>query len=382
VRLALVNLTGGGLSGGYQKYLRRLAPLLRNHRRIEALQNFVPSSAAAALGEAERDSLTPYPPSDAIQGFPWLRAAVRRFEADAVFVPTARWLDFAGVPTVVMVRNMEPLVLPFAGNSCFEAGKNLARAWAAKRACRRADRVVAVSGYVKSFLEQKWKLPAEKLDVVFHGVDAPGGEMRRPRALASLDAPFVFAAGSIRPARGLEDLIRALAILREEGAAIRAVIAGDTRGANFEAHFRRLTSLADRLSVGPLIVWAGQLDPAEMAWCYRHARVFAMTSRVEACPNTSLEAMSHGCLCVSTDSAPMPEIFGKAALFYRAGDARGLADRIRELLSASGADSERLAAIGASTARRFDWSDTVEATIDSLLRATARSQRGGKRHSG
>ncbi len=382
MRLALVNLTGGGLSGGYQKYLRRLAPLLRNHPRVDALDNFVPNSAAVALAEAGMESLTPYSPKDAIKGFPELRAAVRDFGADAVFIPTARWLDFGGVPTVVMLRNMEPLVFPLAGNSLVEGGKNLARAWAARRACRRADRVIAVSGYVKNFLEQKWRLPAEKLDVVFHGVDAPANEMARPRALASLDAPFVFAAGSIRPARGLEDVIQAVSILRDQAVAIRVVIAGDTRGAHFETHYRKMMSLADRLSVSALITWAGQLDPKEMAWCYQHARIFAMTSRVEACPNTSLEAMSHGCLCVSTDSPPMPEFFGKAALFYSAGDARGLANRIHDLLSASHAEAERLSAAAISRVERFKWEATADATIDALSRAITSSRHGREDHSG
>jgi glycosyltransferase involved in cell wall biosynthesis len=132
-----------------------------------------------------------------------------------------------------------------------------------------------------------------------------------------------------------------------------------------------MMSLADRLSITSRVIWTGQLDPKQMAWCYQHARIFVMTSRVEACPNTSLEAMSHGCLCVSTDSPPMPEFFQKAALYYSAGDASGLADRIRVLLATPKPETERLSAAAVALAGNFRWESTATATIDAISRATA-----------
>jgi len=367
VRLALVNITGGGLSGGYRKYLRRLAPLLRAHPSVDGFDSFVPESARDEFAHSETSPQSYYSQSDAMKGFPALRAAVRTFGASAVFIPTARWLDFGAVPTVVMVRNMEPLVLPFPGNSIFEAGKNLTRAWAAQRACKRANRVIAVSGYVKSFLEQKWGLPMEKVDVVYHGVDAPSDEMACPPQLASIDSPFLFTAGSIRPARGLQDIIHAVSHLKNSGVDLQVVVAGDTRG----AHYRKMMSLAERLSIASRFLWAGQLDPKQMDWCYHNAQVFVMTSRVEACPNTSLEAMSHGCLCVSTESPPMPEFFEKAASYYSAGDPLGLADQIRILLAKLQVDTDRLSAAATARAREFRWESTAAATIDAISRATA-----------
>jgi glycosyltransferase involved in cell wall biosynthesis len=369
VRLALVNITGGGLSGGYRKYLRRLAPLLRDHPSVDGFENFVPESVGSEFAHSESPPESYYTQNDARRGFPQLRAAVRAFGASAVFIPTARWVDFGDVPTVVMVRNMEPLVLPFSGNSVLEGGKNLARAWAAQRACKRANRIVAVSSYVKSFLEQKWAIPTEKVDVVYHGVDSPAEEMTCPPQLASNDSPFLFTAGSIRPARGLEDILRAVSHLKNDGVDFQLVVAGDTRGAYFNAHYRKMMSLADRLSVASRVLWAGQLDPKQMAWCYHHARIFVMTSRVEACPNTSLEAMSHGCLCISTDSPPMPEFFEKAAIYYSAGDARGLADRIRALLATPKVETEQLSAAAATLARDYRWESTAAATIDVISRA-------------
>jgi len=143
VRVALVNVTNGGLSGGAVKYLRRLLPLLRSHPDVAELHAFVPPGTSHIIGLAE-PALT-WHPYDVYGGFRGLRARLQRLRPDVLFIPTARWLDCGSLPTVVMVRNMEPLTKPIGDNSPGEALRNLGRAYAARRACRRATRVIAVS---------------------------------------------------------------------------------------------------------------------------------------------------------------------------------------------------------------------------------------------
>src|SRR5262245_19807376 len=106
MKLALVNLTGGGLSGGYAKYLHRLVPMLRADPRIAKLSVFMPPSIAWSGSPGVE--LETWPRSDA-RGLSYrgLRRHVRALHPDVAFIPTARWLDFGGIPTVVMVRNME-----------------------------------------------------------------------------------------------------------------------------------------------------------------------------------------------------------------------------------------------------------------------------------
>jgi alpha-1,3-rhamnosyl/mannosyltransferase len=92
---------------------------------------------------------------------------------------------------------------------------------------------------------------------------------------------------------------------------------------------------------------------------------FVMTSRAEACPNTALEAMSAGAMIVSVDHEPMPEFFGDAALYYRAGDARALAERISTVLAGRVSPPE-IAARARARAAGFTWSTTADRTIHEL----------------
>ncbi|MES2176520.1 MAG: glycosyltransferase [Gemmatimonadota bacterium] len=369
MRIAVVNLTAGGLSGGYRKYLGELIPLLRMHPDVERVDVFVP--AAAMKPEVmEAAGYRSWPPDDARRGFPSLRTQIAAAAPDVVFIPTSRWLDFGGIPTVVMIRNMEPLERPFAGNTLAEAARNIYRAHAARRASLRADRTIAVSQHVHDFILERWSLRPERVGMVYHGIESEGMEATRcpPRLAQSDMSRLLFTAGSLRPARGLEDVIAALATLRGDGYDFQLAIAGAADPTSRQ-YPPRMEALARQLGVDKAIVWLDRISVAEMAWCFDHSRAFVMTSRCEACPNTALEAMARGALCVSTDKAPMPEFFADAALYYPAEDAAGLAGRLRTVSTMETREALALREAARTRAAAFSWLTTAERTVAELAAA-------------
>jgi glycosyltransferase involved in cell wall biosynthesis len=313
-------------------------------------------------------SLSSWPESDARRGFPWLKAELKRISPDVVFIPTGRWLDCGQVPTVAMIRNMEPLTVPFGGNTFVEGLKNLARAYVAKRACLRASRIIAVSRYVRDFLTGTWGIDPNKVGTVYHGIEPPPDEEKTLKPPALQQSPvgdFLFTAGSIRPARGIEDILHALAAAKERGRILAAAIAGGTDpGTGF--YLDRMRNLAEKLGVSGRVLWTGRLSPLEMSWCFHHCKAFVLTSRAEACPNTALEAMSHGCLSISVNHPPMPEFFGDSAIYYKAGNGDELAVRIEQAMNASTLEIEGLRAAARARARCFDWKKTAALTVDQL----------------
>jgi glycosyltransferase involved in cell wall biosynthesis len=368
MHLAWVNLTNGGMSGGYHKYLRRIVPRLANDARVKRIDMFSPAGIARVTDIDGLASHTGWPDAAKWRGFGEAKRAIARLSPDVVFIPTARWLDTEGLPTVVMVRNMEPLVRQEAGNPFPERGVNLARMVAAKRACARAHRIIAVSDFVQSFLEKEWGIPGSKVARVYHGVDETdaASKLTKPKALEHAGSPdFLFVAGSIRPMRGIEDAIRALQALKDDFPALVLVIAGAIEGRvnAWATHLRRVAEVA---GVSGRVIWGGKFSPTEMAWCFRHCRAFAMTSRVEACPNIALEAMSAGAPIISSANAPMPEFFRQAACYYAAGDSAQLADRAREILVLSRQELAARVDAGLARARDFRWDDCANRTLIEL----------------
>lgn len=365
MHVAMVNLTGGGMSGGYRKYLSSLVPRLRRDEKL-GLDVYVPPSLVEPLAVEGLGGLLSWPDDDERHGFPKLRAELRARAPDVVFVPTARFLE-CGRPCVVMVRNMEPLARPLAGNTLRAWLRNLARAWVARSACRRAARVIAVSQHVADFLASRWGLARESVGVVHHGVDPAPPVTTRPPVLAAVEpGRFLFAAGSLRPARGLEDAILALRHLGPEPPLL--IVAGEP-DADSLPYARRLRRLAEREGVAGRVVWTGALDRAGMDWAYAHCAAFVMTSRSEACPNTVLEAMSHGCLSVSVERAPMTELLADAATYYDEGDAHDLARRSMVLLGLGSPERAQVSARTRGRAAEFTWDRTAERTQAELEKA-------------
>lgn len=360
MKIAVVTLTRGNISGGSRKHLQRVVPLLRAHPGVERVDVFMPPQLA-------REGELTWPKHDAKFCFRELRRSLTNLHPDVVFIPNARMLRVRGIPTVTMVRNMEPLEVPFDGNPLLQGVTNTIRARAARTASRRSDRVIAVSDHVRDFLMQSWKIPAAHIGTVYHGVDVPSDDAPRPpAAIAELAGTrFLFTAGSIRPARGLTDLLNALP---EVPADVRMVIAGSVDG-GFESYGRHLRRLAEVRGVASRIIWAGQLSAEEMSWCFRNATLFVTTSRAEACPNTVLEAMAHGAVSVSTSHAPMPEFFADAALYYRERDAADLGRRLVGALAFTDEHRGRFRDAALARARLYTWDATARNTVLELQRA-------------
>jgi glycosyltransferase involved in cell wall biosynthesis len=362
-----VNLTAGGLSGGYRSYLRHLLPQLSTHPEVKALRVLVPP-AGADTGTLSSGQVQAWPEGEQRDPGHWIRRNLQEFRPEVVFVPTARAFRFAKVPTVVMVRNMEPLLCPIRGNPVPEALRNLVRREVARRACRGADRIIAVSGFVRDFLVERWGLPRDRVGVVRHGVsqNVPAERLRPPAGIGGLEEErWLFTAGSLRPARGLEDLLGALPRLGGELRQVSLAIAGEPDPAT-RRFALGLRMRADRAGVGGRIRWLGRISAAEMGWCFRHAEAFVMTSRAEACPNTVLEAMAHGAISISTDQQPMPEFFGESALYYPAGDAARLAKQIEAVRALSTGDRAGMRQAARDRARPFTWERAAAETIVEL----------------
>lgn len=365
LKVALVNLTSGGLSGGYAKYLAALLPLIDADSRVAQLAVFAPPGVRVPGFEQVR-TWAAGPLQDPHRE---LRRQLAAIAPDVIFFPTARLVRLGSTPTVVMVRNMEPLTVPFAGNPWREGLRNVARAIAARAACRRASRVIAVSKHVEAFVKKRWRVPEDGISVVYHGIEPITARPGLPSAskLQQLRSGFLFTAGSIRPARGLEDAIRALPAVVRQNPSQSLVIAGraDASGRPYAA---RMAKLARDLGVDSAVIWAGQLTPMEMAWAYNGCDAFIVTSRAEACPNVALEAMSHGARIVSTTQPPMPEFFGEAAAYYPPRDSGQLAVQLNAILSRP-SDAATRAIAGAARAASFTWERTADRTIRELQRA-------------
>jgi len=370
MRICILNITSGNMCWGYRNYLTHLLPRLAVHPDVEALLVGVPQTIDVSQWRKRAPSVEWLTVGSALltrgrEVGQKARKAVEQFSPDVIFIPTARYWSFGDVPAVSMVRNMMPATRAYSAH-LLDYAKNWARFIQMRSAVKRSSRVIAVSQFVGNYLSSNLAVPTEKIGVVHHGIESShGGTPQRPASIPDdWCGRFVFVAGSIYPYRGLEDIIFAWDHM---DAAVRppVVIAGFI-GHGVRKYYNHLRSLLHTRNLESQIRFVGPLTKEEMVWCYRDCTAFLMTSRVEACPNIALEAMASGCLCVSTDSPPMPEIFGDAALYYPAGDASVLVERVLPVLQWADDRRDKAKRVAVSRAREFTWEACCDQTVREL----------------
>lgn len=372
MKLAIVNLTSGNLSGGYRKYLTVLPPLLLQNKKITTVRTYVPDGVKLSSDIP----LIHYTPEHYFSnGHKSIAQDLSIYEPDVIFVPTARRFRYGNIPVVNMIRNMEPLETPYGKNPKIEMVKNYFRAREARLASVQASRIIAVSDHVKNFLINNWALTPDKIGVVYHGINSQiksTSDATKPIS-ARDNKQFLFTAGSIRPARGLEDLIIALPQVLIDHPELHLMIAGGV-DPGMNAYHGYLKDLAEKHSISNHLIWAGHLNRNEMAWCFQNSMAFVMTSRAEACPNTVLEAMSSGAVSISTDKSPMPEFYRDTALYYKGGDAGSLTNAITKVLKMEDSSLKKHSASAKKRAEEFTWKTCADNTVKELNRVFKNSQ--------
>jgi glycosyltransferase involved in cell wall biosynthesis len=375
MRLAMICLTGGDVSGGYRTYLQNMLPRLAAHRDVEALLCLAPERAGLpeSLGPVSGLTHAPCRPLGARhlvrEPDRLMQAALAAFAPDIVFVSLGRYIRWRRVPTVVMLQNMEPFVPGLPGDPPVERCRKFLERRLAARAVRRADHTIAVSGFVREYLTKTLRVPLRRVSQVYYGMPPIGDAPRaRPASVPrEWDGEFLFTCGSVRPARGLEDAVAALGELRQRGRPVQLVIAGAAvpRLRSYQSH---LQDSILRRGLAEQVRWTNYISGGELAWCYEHCAAFLMTSRVESFGMIGLEAMAHGCLCVAADNPCLPELFGQAAMYYHPGDGTSLADRIEQVHSWTEEEKAQMASAARARAAEFSWDAATDATVAVLLR--------------
>ncbi len=238
-----------------------------------------------------------------------------------------------------------------------------------RRSLFQATRVIAVSEASARDARALIGVPASRISVVPHGPPAlPPADPQRVAALRETwKAPegYVLYVGNFLAHKGLDVLVRAMALLKAQGRDLPLVLVGkeDSRSV-------LLGRLAGGLGLDRA-VFAGALEDADLASAYAGARVLVCPSPWEGFGFPMLEGFAASVPVVAVDSGAAPEVAGGAATLARPGDAAGMAEAVLAAWSDEGLRT-RLAVGGRQRLQAFSWERAARETLKAYAETTAR----------
>ncbi len=171
----------------------------------------------------------------------------------------------------------------------------------------RTDLFLFESAYAADMFRAKIGRPGAMVRIVRNGV----GDSEFAPVTVRGDATDIVCVGELRPVKGIDVLIEALAILNGSGQRVSATIAGEgPQGAE-------LVVQAQRRGVADQIRFVGY-QPAREAFAM--GRMLVLPSRAESLPYVVLEAAAAGVPIIATSVGGIPEIFGPQAEHLVAAD--------------------------------------------------------------
>jgi glycosyltransferase involved in cell wall biosynthesis len=184
------------------------------------------------------------------------------------------------------------------------------------------------------------------------GLDRPAG------------APFFLFVGSFEPRKNVAGLIRAYAasgLYASRGIRLRLV--GLTLGEG-----NPVVGLAQST---PGVDVAGYVDDRALAEAYAQCLAFVYPSLCEGFGLPLLEAMSNGCVCLSTATSACPEVAGDAAFYCNPHDPADIAHGLRQIAGLSPAQRRHRAGRARARASLFTWARFYDGLAGVLENAAA-----------
>jgi D-inositol-3-phosphate glycosyltransferase len=281
---------------------------------------------------------------DVIHSHYWLSGRVGQWARDAWRCPhLATFHTLAAVKNLVCGPGSEPEV-------------RLAAEHELAAAC---DRIVVTCIRERDNLIWHYGAEAGRMAVVPCGVDLDrfrplDQTTAREQIGVGPDENLVLYVGRLAPEKGLDRLIRAVAMLGHIPRLRLMVVGGD--GAADAAH-RRMVEISRSCGIGGRIIFKGRVEQSELSLFYSAADLLALPSAYESFGMVALEALACGTPLAATRVGAMESLLRNAANGRLARDLRpsSLAAAIEDVLRHQSAEPRR-----AETIRRsvlpYEWS--------------------------
>ena len=227
---------------------------------------------------------------------------------------------------------------------------------------RDCQRIIVATEKEKRDLVCCYDAVPEKIGVVPCGVNMelfrPADKRIARKALGLTDEKVLLFVGRIDPLKGIEQLVKAVPLIKTSGNLRLVVVGGDE---NSKTELEELQKLAGELDIKDKVIFRGLEKQEQLPYFYSAADVCVVPSYYESFGLVALEALACGTPVVASDVGDLKNIIrpGETGRVMTDNSPEKLAEGINSILTGRPDDEESRLAVRASI-NRFDWSEIAE----------------------
>ena len=264
--------------------------------------------------------------------------------------------------SVCTIHDLTPFTFP--GHKAKSGWRNWAYRAVFRATVNKAHRVIAVSNSTKLDMVKHFNVAAEKISVIYEGVDERftiiknSGIISEVKKKFGITKPYILYVGVWRSHKNIEALIRAFTNLKKTYKIEHQLVLGGRE----DLHY---TNVRQEINASPFkndIITIGYVENNELPIIYSGADLFVLPSYIEGFGLIAIEAQACGCPVASTNTSSMPEVLGESALFFDPRNVDEMTAQIHRALTEPGT-REDLIFRGKNNATRFRWKKCASETL-------------------
>lgn len=232
---------------------------------------------------------------------------------------------------------------------------------------KKAKKVITISEFSKSEIAEIYKVPLEKIEVVYPSYDKdlfhgkiPKTKIDQVRKKYGIKGKYLFYWGTLQPRKNISRLIEGFAKLKNK--TYKLVICGK-RGWLYEQIF----DLAKRLKIEDRVIFTGFAPDEDLPALVKASQAYVLPSLYEGFGMPVVEAQAVGTPVVVSSTSSLPEVAGPSAIFIKNPESvDDIKEALEKLISLTKTERDKIIKEGKENIKRFDWSLSAKKLINIL----------------
>lgn len=279
-----------------------------------------------------------------------------------IFFSPAHYLPFfISLPMVVTIHDLSFFYYP---NQFRKIDLYKLKNWT-EYSVKKAKKIIAVSKTTKEDLIRFYKIPKEKIVVIYNGYEKPKKSKSWKKVLPKYGLKrkkFILHVGTLQPRKNLEVLVDGFLYFVKENPQYQLVLAGK-KGWLYKNLIKKIENLP--LSIRNKIILTDFLSDEELVTLYQNAFVLVISSLYEGFGLPLLEAMSFNLPVISSAAPSLLEIGADACLYFNPYSSFELKEKLTKLVKDKKLTQE-LIQKGKKRVKFFSWQRCAKQTLKVL----------------